>query len=243
MLPSEKEHSCNAASCVTETGIGAGGWLDPATDSALDRAFRAFFVNSAVARLAGEGGGLCYCTTWHCAPKVYTLCAQIREGARDPSGSLNAMTRDDCEPGWKREGQCTQEGSWQTLSWCREGLLLISSCQQAARECAEGYSLEMPVGMELIMTLPHLTFRQEEICGSSGKAWDMAKVRREDVVKSVSCVASGPAKTTKFPLGDHFVVETRTLVWIGSAERAALQTLTKTGEARATVVLRIDASM
>ena len=48
---------CNAASCVTETGGGAEGRLDPATFSRADRAFRAFFANSAASRLAGEGGG------------------------------------------------------------------------------------------------------------------------------------------------------------------------------------------
>ena len=243
MLPSERAHSCNAARCMMETGIGAGGWLDPATDSALDQAFRAFFAKSTMTHLAGEGGGLRHCTTWHGAPKAYALRARIREGARDPSGSSNARTRDDCEPGWKREGRRTQEGSWQTLSWRREGLLSISNCQQAAGEYTEGWSSETPVGTELIMTLPHLTFRREEICGSSGKAQDIAEMRREDVAKSASRMMSGPAKTTKFPLGDHFAVETQTLVWIGSVESVVLQTLTKIGGARAAVVLRVDASV
>ena len=58
------------------------------------------------------------------------LHVQIREGARDLSRSSNARTRDDCEPGRKREGWCTQEGSWQTLRWHREGLLSISDCQR-----------------------------------------------------------------------------------------------------------------
>ena len=31
----------------------------------------------------------------------------------------------------------------------------------------------MPVGTELISTLPHLTLRQEEMAGSSGKAWEI----------------------------------------------------------------------
>ena len=100
-----------------------------------------------------------------------------------------------------------------------------------------------PVGTELIITLPHLTFKREEIRGSSGRARDIAEVRREEVAKSASRETSGPANTTKFPLGDHFAAETRTLAWIGSAERAALQTLTNTGGARAAVVLRVDVSV
>jgi len=100
-----------AASCVTETGGGAGGPLDLAMDSCVDWAFQAFFVNSAATRLAGEGGGLRQHTMRHWDPKVYTERAQIREGARDPSGSSKARTREDCDPGWKRDGQHTQEGS------------------------------------------------------------------------------------------------------------------------------------
>ena len=60
MLLSERVHSCNTASCVTETGIGADGQPDPATDSVLDQVFQAFFINSAVTRLAGEGGGVVF---------------------------------------------------------------------------------------------------------------------------------------------------------------------------------------
>jgi len=48
----------NAASCMTETGGGAGGRLDLAIDSCVDQAFRAFFVKSAAIHLAGEGGGI-----------------------------------------------------------------------------------------------------------------------------------------------------------------------------------------
>jgi len=48
---------CNAASCVTETGGGAEGRLNPAMLSRADWAFCAFFANSAASRLAGEGGG------------------------------------------------------------------------------------------------------------------------------------------------------------------------------------------
>ena len=77
VLPSERACSCNTASCVTETGGGAGRRLDPATDSALDQVFWTFFANSAAACLAGEGGGLCHCTTRHCAPKAYMLRAWI----------------------------------------------------------------------------------------------------------------------------------------------------------------------
>lgn len=40
-----------------------------------------------------------------------------------------------------------------------------------------------PVGTELIITLPHLIFWWEEIYRSSGKAWDIAEVRRDKVVK------------------------------------------------------------
>ena len=57
VLPSERVHSCNAASYMTETGIGADGQSDLATDLALDQAFWAFFMNSAMTYLAGEGGG------------------------------------------------------------------------------------------------------------------------------------------------------------------------------------------
>ena len=77
----------------------------------MDRAFQAFFVKSAAIRLAGEGGGLCQRTTWHWDLKAYMVCAQIREGARDPSRSSKARTREDCDLGWKRDGQHTQEGS------------------------------------------------------------------------------------------------------------------------------------
>jgi len=66
----------------------------------------------------------------------------------------------------------------------------------------------MPVGMELIITLPHLTFWQEEICGSSGKAQDMAEVRREEVAKRASQLTPGPVNMTKFPLGVHFAADT-----------------------------------
>ena len=42
----------------------------------------------------------------------------------------------------------------------------------------------------------------------SGRAQDIVEVRREEVVKSVLCMMSSLAKMTKFPLGDHFAVET-----------------------------------
>jgi len=84
---------------MTETAGGADGRTCPATDSAADWAFWAFFANSIALCLAGEGGGLCQRTTQHWAPKAYTLRAQIRAGARLPSGSSKAMTREDCKPG------------------------------------------------------------------------------------------------------------------------------------------------
>jgi len=57
VLPSRTADCWRAASCLTETGGGADGRLDPATDSCADRAFWAFFANSAATCLAGEGGG------------------------------------------------------------------------------------------------------------------------------------------------------------------------------------------
>jgi len=129
------------------------------------------------------------------------------------------------------------------MRWCREGLLEISSCQQAAGEWAVGCPSETPVGTKLISTLPHLTFRQEEIAGSSGRTWDMADVRRWEVAKSASHETPGPANTTKFPLGVHLAVDTQTLVWVGSVESAALQALTRTRGARAALVRRVDTSM
>jgi len=87
----------------------------------------------------------------------------------------------------------------------------------------------MPVGTELISTLPHLTLRQEEIFGSSGKARETVAVRRWEAEKSASQLTLGLANTTKFPVGVHFAVETQTLAWMGSDANASLHTLISAG--------------
>jgi len=94
------------------------------------------------------------------------------------------------------------------MSWRREGLLAMRSCQQAAGEWAVGHPSEMPVGTELISTLPHLTLRWEEIAGSSGRTRDTADVRIWEAAKRTSRETPGPANTTKFPLGVHFAADT-----------------------------------
>ena len=88
-----------------------------------------------------------------------------------------------------------------------------------------------PVGTELISTLPHLTLRQEEMVGSSGRAWPIAEVRMGSALKRVLHKTPGPANTTRLPLGVHFAAKTLMLVWVGKADRAWFIILTR---ARAT---------
>jgi len=66
--------------------------------------FSASFVTAC---FAGEGGGCFQALTWHWAPKMYMLCAQIREGAIVPSGSSKVRTRELLKPRVKREGRRT----------------------------------------------------------------------------------------------------------------------------------------
>ena len=84
MLPSERACSCNAASCMTETGIGADGQPDLATNLALDQAFWAFFMNSAMTCLAGEGGGVAPLDDIALRPKgVHIICTD-KGGSQGP---------------------------------------------------------------------------------------------------------------------------------------------------------------
>ena len=145
--------------------------------------------------------------TW--APKQKRCLAAIREGVMVPSGSSNAKTRDDDEPGWNRQGAQTQEGNWVTLRGRREGLFSRRSWRQVEGECAAGESSETPVGTLLTRTLPQWTLRREEMCMlASGNEVAMAVVRRWEAAESWSLDMSGPAKTTRFPLGVHLQADT-----------------------------------
>jgi len=56
-VPSFTVSHVRAASCIMDTGRGACDCLDLATDSAADRADRAFLATSNASCLAGKGGG------------------------------------------------------------------------------------------------------------------------------------------------------------------------------------------
>ena len=81
-----------------------------------------------------EGGGCRQRLTMTRAPKQKRCLAAIREGAMEPSGSSNAKTREEEEPGWNRRGARTHEGSWVTLRGCREGLFSRRSWRQTEGE-------------------------------------------------------------------------------------------------------------
>ena len=83
----------------------------------------------------------------------------------------------------------------------------------------------MLVGTKLISTLPHLTLRQEEMAGSSGKAWETDWVRRGRVRKRVLQEMLGPANTTRLPLGVHCQM----LAWVGEVARLWFIALMSTG--------------
>jgi len=105
----------------------------------------------------------------------------------------------------------------------------MRTCQQVAEAWAWGCPLTTPVGTELISTLPYLMLRQEEMAGSSGRAQLTVEVRIGRALKRVLCETLGPVKTTRFPLGVHFAVETQMLVCVGKADRAWFITLTRAG--------------
>ena len=133
----------------------------------------------------------------------------IREGAMVLSGSSNAKTSDDDEPGWNRCGAQTQEGNWVTLRGRRDGLFSRRSWRQAEGECAAEESSVTPVGTPLTRTLPQGTLRWEETrAPAAGNEAAIAEVRRWEAAESWSLDVSGPVKTTRFPLGVHLQADT-----------------------------------
>ena len=96
-------------------GEGAGGAVDVAAGAAEVEAWAGAEAappdRRACCAFLTEGGGVRQRLTLHCAPKRYKTLPAIREGAMVPSGSSNAIMRDELELGWNSEGQRTQEGS------------------------------------------------------------------------------------------------------------------------------------
>ena len=71
----------------------------------------------------------------------------------------------------------------------------------------------------------------------------MAEVRRCEAAESWSLDVSGPANTTRFPLGVHLQADTRTLAKVGTEARVSLQTPTRPGAKTPACILRVVSSV